>query len=453
MNIVAITKHNELVERLRTAYEAEGHGIRVVPDHLQALALEAWAHADVLLVDAEGDPLDGLRFCRLLRGESRQLFQNLPIFLIFDNPAHEVDPGTLLDVDADGFLSAHDGVQRIRTLLNPATEGNLVRRDAPPIPLLAVGLPQSRIDRIGALVGHFGYAVLPCPLGDLVARLSELQPPVLLLGLDPAGTRALEALRRLRQHALDPHVILIGRLPQESLQRRLLLAGVKDWVPLPLSHALLLQALRKSLEWLHLKRVHREFQAQLSEMRERRLLLEMETSSLRSEVLTDPLTELLNRRAFNQNLELAINQWIRHHRPFVLIFGDIDYFKLINDRFGHLVGDQVLKILAERIRGSLRRSDLAFRIGGEEFAIILMETGLQAGAEVADKLRRRIDENPIHLATGQSIFPTVSFGVGAPSDHDANSLCVAVDEALYIAKHKGRNRIEVVPGKPAPLSD
>ena len=63
MNIVAITKHNELVERLRTAFEAEGHGIRVVPDHLQALALEAWTHADVLLVDAEGDPLDGLRFC------------------------------------------------------------------------------------------------------------------------------------------------------------------------------------------------------------------------------------------------------------------------------------------------------------------------------------------------------------------------------------------------------
>ena len=134
-------------------------------------------------------------------------------------------------------------------------------------------------------------------------------------------------------------------------------------------------------------------------MRERRLLLEMETSSLRSEVLTDPLTELLNRRAFNQNLELAINQWIRHHRPFVLIFGDIDYFKLINDRFGHLVGDQVLKILAERIRGSLRRSDLAFRIGGEEFAIILMETGLagrRGSGRQAEAEDRRESHPPGH---------------------------------------------------------
>jgi diguanylate cyclase len=79
-----------------------------------------------------------------------------------------------------------------------------------------------------------------------------------------------------------------------------------------------------------------------------------------------------------------------------------------------------------------------------------METGLHAGAEVADKLRRKIDENPIHLDSGQSIFPTVSFGVGTPADHDAHSLCMSVDEALYIAKHKGRNRIEVVPDKGGP---
>ena len=108
-------------------------------------------------------------------------------------------------------------------------------------------------------------------------------------------------------------------------------------------------------------------------------MLELETSRLRSEVLTDPLTELLNRRAFNQHLEHAVNQWERHHRPFVLILGDLDYFKLINDRFGHLVGDQVLKAVAQRIGASLRRSDLAFRIGGEEFAIILTESSLQRG--------------------------------------------------------------------------
>jgi diguanylate cyclase (GGDEF)-like protein len=176
----------------------------------------------------------------------------------------------------------------------------------------------------------------------------------------------------------------------------------------------------------------------------------METAALRSEVLMDPLTGLLNRRAFDQNLENAFNQWERHRRAFVLVLGDLDYFKLINDRFGHLVGDEVLRSLAQNMRRALRRSDLAFRIGGEEFAVLLMETALQAGADVAEKLRRRIDENPIVLESGQMVFPTMSFGVGGPEGNTAGTLFAAVDQALYRAKNKGRNRIEVIPGSSDP---
>jgi len=157
----------------------------------------------------------------------------------------------------------------------------------------------------------------------------------------------------------------------------------------------------------------------------------------------DPLTELLNRRAFNQHLDHAVNQWVRHARPFVLILGDLDYFKLINDRFGHMVGDQVLKTVSLRIRASLRKSDLAFRIGGEEFAILLTETQLKAGLDVAEKIRRRIDETPVTLDSGQSVFPTMSFGIGGPDGHDAGALFSRVDTALYAAKHKGRNRVEL----------
>jgi diguanylate cyclase (GGDEF)-like protein len=443
MNIVAITQHSDLVERVRTAFEGAGHHVRAIAEPLQALAQEVWNDAQLILVDAVGDPLDGIHFSKLLRGESRLLFQNVPIFLVFENIT-EVDPRILIETDVDGYLHAGDGLQRILNVLSPAVEGHLVRKDLTKVPVLASGLSDALNQRISKLVDHFGFELQTCPVEDLAARQEKQPAPILLLGLDPSGERTLATLHAMQEHPHSPYVILIGKFPNEGLQRMLIFAGGMDWVPLPLSNPLLLHACRRGMEWIHIKRVHREFQAQLNDMHERRVLLEMETSSLRSEVLTDPLTELLNRRAFNQNLELAINQWERHHRPFVLIFGDIDYFKLINDRFGHPVGDQVLKILADRIRSTLRRSDLAFRIGGEEFAIILMETGLQAGAEVADKLRRKIDENPIHLETGQSIFPTVSFGVGAPGDMDANALCTAVDEALYIAKNKGRNRIEVV---------
>jgi len=279
---------------------------------------------------------------------------------------------------------------------------------------------------------------------------TELRAPILLLGLHPDGTQTDGALECMREHEFSPYVILLGKLPKETLQRKWLVSGVMDWIPLPLSNPRLLHAFRRAMEWIHMKRIQREYQFQLNDLRERRLLLEMETSALRNEVLTDALTGLLNRRAFNQNLEHAFNQWERHRRPFVLILGDLDYFKLINDRFGHLVGDHVLEVLGERIRRALRRSDLAFRIGGEEFAILLMETQIQAGADVADKLRRRIDGNPIPLDTGQTVFPTMSFGVGSPVEHDANSLFAVVDQALYVAKHKGRNRIEVVHENPAP---
>jgi diguanylate cyclase len=175
----------------------------------------------------------------------------------------------------------------------------------------------------------------------------------------------------------------------------------------------------------------------------------MEAASLRNEVLTDPLTGLLNRRAFDQNLEHALRQWERHHRSFVLILSDVDHFKLVNDRFGHLVGDHVLQGLAQRIRNALRRSDLAFRIGGEEFAVILPETGLMAGTEVAGKLRRRIDQEPLTLDSGQSIFPTMSFGVGIPSVDSPGQLFAQVDLALYRAKNSGRNAVEVVGARDA----
>jgi diguanylate cyclase (GGDEF)-like protein len=445
MNIVAITQHQDLVDRVNAAAQETGHLVRTIPDTLQALALEAWKDAQVILVDAAGDPLDGIRFSHFLRGKSEYLFQDLPIILIIAEPFADMDPQVLANTDVDGFLHADDGLPRVLAVLGPALEGHRTQRDPVRVPVASTGLTSALADRIRSQIGPSGFDLIECAEPGLSSRISELQAPLLLMGLQPSGRQALTVLRSLRERPDRPYVILIGRPPLAALQRELLQAGGMDWISLPCSGPLLLHACRKGLECMHVKRVHREFMAQINDLRELRTTLERETSSLRSEVLTDSLTGLLNRRAFNQNLEFAINQWVRHHRPFVLIFGDIDYFKLINDRFGHMVGDQVLKILSDRIRGSLRRSDLAFRIGGEEFAIILMETSLQAGAEVADKLRRKIDENPIHLETGQTIFPTLSFGVGVPGDRDSSAFCVIVDEALYVAKHKGRNRIEVVP--------
>ncbi len=449
MNILAITRHAPLVERLRMAFEGAGHQVVHVQDQLQALATEAWGQAQVILVDRSGDPMDGYRFCSLLRGEIRPLFRNLGIFLVVEEPAREADLERLAEANGDGFVEHNQSLQELLDLLGPAVGGALALPLGPRLPVVATGLGRALQQRIRGVLGHFDFDLHACPANQIRKTLDETRSAILIMALDPDGTRVLAALERLRAGGGRPYIILLGPPAAEDTQRRLFLAGVAEWLPLPLSEPQLLHACRRATEWLNARRVKREFEQQLNELRERRVLLEMEAASLRNEVLTDPLTGLPNRRAFDQNLEHALRQWERHHRSFALILSDVDHFKLVNDRFGHLVGDQVLQGLAQRIRASLRRSDLAFRVGGEEFAVILPETALKAGTEVAEKLRRRIDQEPLTLDSGQSIFPTMSFGVGIPGAESPAHLFAQVDRALYRAKNSGRNRVEIA-AEPAP---
>lgn len=446
MNLLAITRHNDLVERLRTAFEGEGHRIQCVEDPLRALAAEAWEDAQLILVDVLGDPLDGLRFGSLLRGEQRIIFQNIPIFLIYETSPAPEDLELLDRHGLDGWIEVTDGIHRLRNLLGPALQGHGGRGGPVKIPLLAAGLRRPMLQKVQNLVLHFGFDLRPCAIEDLESELDAQQASLCLIGLDPQATRALKALEGLRERGHRAHPILVGAHREESLERRFFLAGAMDWVPLPLSGPRLLHACRRGVEWLRSRRIQAEFQFHIDGLKEQRIQLEMEASALRNEVLTDPLTGLLNRRAFSQNLDHALRQWERHGRPFVLVLSDLDFFKLINDRFGHLAGDQVLQATARLMQSSLRKSDLAFRIGGEEFAILLPETHVAPGVEVAEKLRRRIDETPIPLETGQTVFPTMSFGVGSPSQTCSSDVLFSrVDQALYQAKNLGRNRVELAP--------
>jgi diguanylate cyclase (GGDEF)-like protein len=444
MNILAITRHVHLVERLRMAFEGAGHRVIHVQDQLQALAAEAWSQAQIILVDRAGDPLDGYRFCGLLRGEVRSLFHNLGIFLVLDGAPGDEDFEKLRDCNGDGFISHDQSLQELLENLGPAVGGELALPNGPQLPVVASGISKPQLRGLQSLLQHFHFDLHSCAAKDVRQTLVDFHSSILLLGSEAEGTRALATLRRIRAQGELPYVILLGPTPSDDAQRQLFMAGVADWLPLPLSEPRLLHACRRAMEWLHARKIKREFEQKLNELRERRVLLEMEAASLRNEVLTDPLTGLLNRRAFDQNLEHALRQWERHHRSFVLILADVDHFKLVNDRFGHLVGDQVLQGLAQRLRNALRRSDLAFRIGGEEFAVILPETAIKAGTEVAEKLRRRIDQEPLTLDSGQSIFPTMSFGVGVPGADSAAQLFAQVDLALYRAKNSGRNAVEVV---------
>ena len=160
--------------------------------------------------------------------------------------------------------------------------------------------------------------------------------------------------------------------------------------------------------------------------------------------LFDALTGTLNRPAFYQHAEKEFARSKRYYRPLSVIMLDIDHFKRVNDQYGHQGGDQVLQIFAEACQEIIRSTDLMGRVGGEEFALLLPDTPLKAAFNLAERLRERITKYP-YLAGDMLIEITASLGVAElhNDDDDFKGLLQRADEALYSAKHAGRNQVKV----------
>ncbi|MGD0897416.1 MAG: diguanylate cyclase [Thermoguttaceae bacterium] len=159
----------------------------------------------------------------------------------------------------------------------------------------------------------------------------------------------------------------------------------------------------------------------------------------------DPLTGLPNRRALMDRLQMEWARLQRHGGELSFIMADIDYFKRVNDTYGHSVGDKVLRAVARTIAGQCREIDLPARYGGEEFAVVVPNQGISGTVHLAERCRREIEK--VNLpAKGEPIRPTASFGVadavGVPS---AELLVDRADQALYRGKATGRNRVAVWP--------
>jgi two-component system cell cycle response regulator len=158
--------------------------------------------------------------------------------------------------------------------------------------------------------------------------------------------------------------------------------------------------------------------------------------------IVDGLTQVHNKRYVMETLEREIPRARRHARPLSNVMFDIDHFKAINDNFGHLAGDYVLKELAQLVKSRLRPDDVLGRYGGEEFCAILPETPLSGGAHIAEDLRRLV-EGRRFVFEGETIPVTISLGVAELSDGhlDVLTLLKSADDKLYEAKRSGRNRV------------
>ncbi len=170
--------------------------------------------------------------------------------------------------------------------------------------------------------------------------------------------------------------------------------------------------------------------------------------ALRLLATTDPLTGLNNRRRFFELAEAEIGKALRYSRPVAVMMYDIDFFKHVNDNYGHAGGDLVLRMVADATRETVRATDVPGRYGGEEFVVLLPETDVTAALTVAERLRGRIEATPVDGGQGP-IAITASFGVSAhlertdskQSEKVLSEFINAADQALYASKDAGRNRV------------
>ncbi|HEX6177411.1 MAG TPA: diguanylate cyclase [Thermoanaerobaculia bacterium] len=221
-------------------------------------------------------------------------------------------------------------------------------------------------------------------------------------------------------------IMLTGEAEQEDKVEGLEL-GADDYITKPFQYPELLARVRAG------KRIV-DLQKELVETNKRLELLS----------ITDGLTKLHNHRYFQDELARAFDESARYERPLSLAMIDIDYFKKVNDTYGHAVGDEILKAVASMYRDSVRSTDLVARYGGEEFAVMMPETALDDAITFAEKIRSIVESSAVPTRAGELTI-TVSIGVASvphPAIHTAKELIVTADEALYRAKRSGRNQVQ-----------
>ncbi|HEU4714249.1 MAG TPA: diguanylate cyclase [Pyrinomonadaceae bacterium] len=277
-------------------------------------------------------------------------------------------------------------------------------------------------DKLGLLEAALtlaGYNVTTATDGDeALAAVESYQPDLIITDVMMPRMNGYELAQRIRANPVTKFIPVIMQTAAsrraEDL-RRASEVGALGYITDPTDLDLMLARTRTLLE----------FKAYLDVCEEA--------------AFTDHLTGLANRRRFERQLEREVGRVLRFERPFTLLMIDIDNFKNLNDSFGHDAGDDAIRRISRVLREGTRGIDLAARIGGEEFAVLLVETALSAGVEVAERLRIAI--KALETPSGGRI--TASFGVAeCPSDaQTASEILKAADVALYEAKRSGRDRV------------
>ncbi len=314
------------------------------------------------------------------------------------------------------------------------------------VPILVVDdLPQN-IMALEAVIADKGFDVITASSGKDAVRLSLKHDfALILLDVQMPGMSGFEVARLIRSNPKTNHfpIIFVTAGMKDLLsQVEGYETGAVDYLIKPFEPVILCSKVQVFRELYLQRKVIERFYNNLEQLVEERTSeLKEANRTISHQAATDYLTELYNRRYFNECLTAALSAARRHTYPLAMIMIDLDNFKRVNDTHGHSAGDLVLKRFASLLRDMIRTEDVAARWGGEEFIILLSHTVSDAAAALAERIRSAFEQQS---DSSSRLFLSASFGVVQLQENDdADTLIRRADTALYQAKHEGRNRVVV----------
>ncbi|MET4027000.1 diguanylate cyclase [Marinobacter sp. MBR-99] len=397
--------------------------------------------------------------------------------------------------DVDAWRSLQDQIDKAITRLDEAEPKSPESSAQPAVPVQQIGGEHDiagdghrlRIARrVGQLLGQLLNQVSLDPEAESQARtlqqtlLSSNDWEILREGLDQVAELVIEAVTRsqrefetflkrlderletLRQHFSEQSDAQASRQDDTATLDREIreeLGRVSEDIRSSMDLQSLKQSVSQRLEFIggalerfRTRDAEREelLAQQLSTMQEKVAAMEAHSEQMQAQVrrereraMTDLLTQLPNREAWQERLAFEYNRWQRYRHPLSVSVIDIDLFKKINDSFGHKAGDRVLQLVAREMKSRLRSTDFIARFGGEEFVLLLPETGLEAARDVVEQFREHVGKLPFHFG-GKPVSITFSAGVSEFRDGDTeDAVFDRADRALYQAKDAGRNQVMV----------
>lgn len=398
--------------RLLHVNDALCHFFGYTPDEIRNLSIPALTHPDDRAADLQrfdqllrGDICDYALRSRYLRSDGRVVWGLLTVALV--PRVQEQPPFVIRQIQDAGVTEAHSShealaasKQRFRSLAESSIHGVLVQR-------VEERFKPLYVNRAAAQMFGFDSAGQMMALPSLEALISEEAQALLQADWERLLAGAVDGTRIVAVHRRSD--------------------GSEFWA----------EARGARVEWDG----RPALQVALIDVTEqRRLHHELERLAT-----TDSLTGLLNRRQFLRLAQHELRRLKRHPRPLSLVMLDIDHFKHINDTYGHGCGDEMLKVLAQAMRQALREVDIFGRLGGEEFAVLLIDADAERAQEVAERLRQNVAAAAIDC-DGTTIRSTISLGVTCVdgADDALKAVLARADRALYAAKAAGRNRCVLI---------